>query len=69
MVLEAKIIGGVCLTAHPGGLKKALDEQIDYVKKQPAINMPKRVLVIGGSTGYGLGNPDFSRLQRRGGYS
>ena len=54
MVLEAKIIGGVCLTAHPAGLKKALDEQVSYVKKQPAINMPKRVLVIGGSTGYGL---------------
>lgn len=54
MILEAKIIGGVCLTAHPAGLKKALDEQVSYVKKQPVINMPKRVLVIGGSTGYGL---------------
>ncbi|OQX29398.1 MAG: trans-2-enoyl-CoA reductase [Spirochaeta sp. LUC14_002_19_P3] len=54
MILEPKIIGGVCLTAHPGGLKKALEEQIAYVKKQPPITMPKRVLVIGGSTGYGL---------------
>ena len=54
MVIEPKIIGGVCLTAHPSGLKKALDEQIAYVEKKGSINMPKRVLVIGGSTGYGL---------------
>ena len=54
MVLQPKIIGGVCLTAHPAGLKKALDDQIGYVKSRPAIDMPKRVLVIGGSTGYGL---------------
>ena len=54
MILEPKIIGGVCLTAHPAGLKKALDEQIAYVKSQPSIAMPQRVLVIGGSTGYGL---------------
>jgi enoyl-[acyl-carrier protein] reductase/trans-2-enoyl-CoA reductase (NAD+) len=54
MVLEPKIIGGVCLTAHPAGLKKALESQIDYVKTQGPVDMPKRVLVIGGSTGYGL---------------
>ena len=54
MVIEPKIIGGVCLTAHPAGLKKALEEQIAYVKSQPRITMPSRVLVIGGSTGYGL---------------
>ena len=54
MVLEPKIIGGVCLTAHPTGLKKALEEQIAYVKSQKALSMPQRVLVIGGSTGYGL---------------
>ena len=54
MVLEPKIIGGVCLTAHPDGLKKSLEEQIAFIKGKPPINMPKRVLVIGGSTGYGL---------------
>lgn len=54
MVLEPKIIGGVCLTAHPEGLKKSLEEQIAYVKNQQSINMPRRVLIIGGSTGYGL---------------
>lgn len=54
MVIEPKIIGGVCLTAHPEGLRKALEEQIAYVKSRPPIDMPRRVLVIGGSTGYGL---------------
>ncbi len=54
MVIEPKIIGGVCLTAHPAGLKKALKQQIAYVRSQDPINMPKRVLIIGGSTGYGL---------------
>ncbi len=54
MILEPKIIGGVCLTAHPGGLKKSIEQQIAYVKDQKQIEMPKRVLVIGGSTGYGL---------------
>ena len=54
MVLQPKIIGGVCLTAHPVGLKKDLEGQIAYVKAQKPISMPKRVLVIGGSTGYGL---------------
>lgn len=54
MVLEPKIIGGVCLTAHPEGIKKSLEEQIDFIKSKPPIHMPKRILVIGGSTGYGL---------------
>ena len=54
MVPEPKIIGNVCLTSHHIGLKKGLEEQIAYVESQSAIEMPGRVLVIGGSTGYGL---------------
>ena len=54
MVIEPRIIGSVCLTAHPAGMKKALEQQIAYVKSQGSINMPRRVLIIGGSTGYGL---------------
>ncbi|KGM38448.1 Short-chain alcohol dehydrogenase family [Olavius algarvensis spirochete endosymbiont] len=54
MLIEPKIIGGVCLSAHPLGLKKALEQQIEYVKEAGEITMPKRVLVLGGSTGYGL---------------
>lgn len=54
MILEPKIIGSVCLTAHPVGLKKAFDEQVAWVRSQKPIDMPARVLIIGGSTGYGL---------------
>ena len=37
------------------GCTQQVQEQIDYIKKQPPItNGPKKVLVIGASTGYGL---------------
>jgi len=54
MVIKPKIIGGVCLTAHPLGMRKALEEQIRYVRGAGKFPMPRRVLVLGGSTGYGL---------------
>ncbi|MBL8013534.1 MAG: trans-2-enoyl-CoA reductase family protein, partial [Candidatus Omnitrophica bacterium] len=41
--------------AHPTGCSVHVKEQIDYVKKQgPIQDGPKKVLVIGSSTGYGL---------------
>lgn len=55
MVIKPRIRGFICLTAHPVGCEAHVREQIDYVKKQGKIdNGPKRVLVIGASTGYGL---------------
>lgn len=43
------------MTAHPTGCAAHIQEQIDYVKsKGPIKNGPKKVLVIGASTGYGL---------------
>jgi enoyl-[acyl-carrier protein] reductase/trans-2-enoyl-CoA reductase (NAD+) len=47
-------MNNVCLSAHPLGLREAVKEQIAYVKKQKAVSMPKRILVLGGSTGFGL---------------
>jgi enoyl-[acyl-carrier protein] reductase/trans-2-enoyl-CoA reductase (NAD+) len=44
----------MCITAHPSGCDANVKEQIDYVKKQKVFSGPKRVLVIGSSTGYGL---------------
>jgi enoyl-[acyl-carrier protein] reductase/trans-2-enoyl-CoA reductase (NAD+) len=48
----------VSLTAHPVGCKKYVDSHIEYLEKNKGICdasfFPKRVLVIGGSTGYGL---------------
>jgi enoyl-[acyl-carrier protein] reductase/trans-2-enoyl-CoA reductase (NAD+) len=55
MVIQPRIKGFICTTAHPIGCGVNVKEQIDFVKKQPPIpNPPKRVLVIGSSTGYGL---------------
>jgi len=55
MVIKPKVRGFVCVTAHPAGCAAHIQEQIDYVKsKGPIKNGPKKVLVIGSSTGYGL---------------
>ncbi|MCR4336870.1 MAG: trans-2-enoyl-CoA reductase family protein [Candidatus Omnitrophica bacterium] len=55
MIVKPKIRGFICTTAHPVGCERHIEEQINYVKKNPSIkNGPKKVLVIGASTGYGL---------------
>ncbi len=55
MVIRPKIRGFICVTAHPEGCAAHVQEQIAYVKsKGPVGNAPKRVLVLGSSTGYGL---------------
>src|SRR3990167_1902152 len=54
MIIQAKIRGFICTTAHPEGCFKAVEEQINYVKSQGSFKGPQRVLVIGASTGYGL---------------
>ncbi|KFZ31439.1 trans-2-enoyl-CoA reductase [Pseudidiomarina salinarum] len=55
MVIHPKIRGFICTNAHPVGCAVHVQQQIDYIRKQPALDdAPKRVLVIGSSTGYGL---------------
>ncbi len=55
MIIKPKIRGFICITAHPGGCAAHVRQQIDFVKSKGAIaGAPKRVLVIGASTGYGL---------------
>ncbi|HTO14827.1 MAG TPA: enoyl-ACP reductase FabV [Edaphocola sp.] len=54
MIIEPKMRGFICLTAHPEGCKKNVEDQIKYVKDQGTFYGPKRVLVIGASTGFGL---------------
>ncbi len=55
MIIKPKVRGFICTNAHPVGCANNVQEQIDYVRSQPAIeNGPKNVLVIGASTGYGL---------------
>jgi enoyl-[acyl-carrier protein] reductase/trans-2-enoyl-CoA reductase (NAD+) len=52
--IEPKIRQNICLTAHPDGCREQVREQIAYVRSQPGIEGPKRVLVVGSSNGYGL---------------
>ena len=55
MIIAPKTRGFICTTAHPEGCAANVQAQIDYVKSQPALtDGPKKVLVIGSSTGYGL---------------
>ena len=54
MIIEPKVRNFICLTAHPIGCASAVNRQIEYVKSQPPIEGPKRALIIGASTGYGL---------------
>lgn len=47
--------GFICLTAHPVGAAQSVKNQIEYVKSHGEIaNGPKKVLVVGASTGFGL---------------
>ena len=54
MIIQPKIRGFICTTAHPAGCKRSVEEQIKYVVSHGAMHGPKRVLIIGASTGYGL---------------
>ncbi|ACQ94280.1 Trans-2-enoyl-CoA reductase (NAD(+)) [Tolumonas auensis DSM 9187] len=55
MIIAPKVRGFICTTTHPAGCEANVRQQIAYVKsKGPLANGPKRVLVIGASTGYGL---------------
>ncbi|MES4613479.1 MAG: enoyl-ACP reductase FabV [Ewingella sp.] len=55
MIIKPKIRGFICTTTHPVGCEANVREQIAYVKAQGKLkDGPKRVLVIGASTGYGL---------------
>ena len=54
MVVEAKVKGFICTTAHPEGCKESVRRQIAYCKQNGTTDGPKKVLVIGASTGYGL---------------
>lgn len=54
MIVQPKVKGFMCTTAHPEGCRAAVQNQIDYVKAQPKTDGPKKVLIIGASMGYGL---------------
>ena len=55
MIIQPRTRGFICLTAHPDGALQTVKNQIEYVKSKGKIeNGPKKVLVIGASTGFGI---------------
>ncbi|WP_160068894.1 enoyl-ACP reductase FabV [Sphingobacterium bovisgrunnientis] len=55
MIIQPRVRGFICLTSHPEGTAQNIKNQIEYVKSKGKIaNGPKKVLVIGASTGFGL---------------
>src|SRR5690606_17163734 len=54
MIIEPRVRGFICITSHPKGCEKNVVNQLEYVRSKGVINGPKKVLVIGASTGFGL---------------
>lgn len=58
MKIQPRVRGFICTNAHPTGCAAHVNEQIAYIQQQPTVaegeQAPKKVLVIGASTGYGL---------------
>ncbi|QHG92461.1 trans-2-enoyl-CoA reductase family protein [Coxiella endosymbiont of Amblyomma sculptum] len=57
MIIAPKIRGFVCTTAHPEGCKNHVMEWIDCVRQRTCfwgVSKPKKVLIIGSSSGFGL---------------
>ena len=55
MVIQPKVRGFLCTTAHPTGCFENVRRQAEHVQSKGEIaDGPKRVLVLGASTGYGL---------------
>ena len=55
MIIKPRVRGFICVTTHPAGCEANVKQQIDYVEaKGPVVTGPKKVLVIGSSTGYGM---------------
>jgi len=54
MIVKSRMRGFISLTAHPVGCEQSVLKQIGYVKAKGKIEGPKKVLVIGASTGFGL---------------
>ena len=54
MVIKPRLKGSLALTNHPLGAKEFVKRQIDYIKSQDKYTGPKKVLIIGSSSGYGL---------------
>ena len=58
MIVEPKIRNNICLTAHPSGCARQVEDQVEFVRarraRTPGARRPTRALIVGSSNGYGL---------------
>ncbi len=54
MKIKERVKANVCLNAHPLGLEKVIENQFKEIENKKEIEGAKNVLIIGGSSGYGL---------------
>jgi len=54
MIIKPLIRANVFLTAHPLGCRQFVKHQIDEARRLPPFHGPSNVLIIGGSSGFGL---------------
>jgi enoyl-[acyl-carrier protein] reductase/trans-2-enoyl-CoA reductase (NAD+) len=54
MIIQPKVRGFICTTAHPIGCFEEVARQVQYVKARGKMKGPRNALIIGSSTGYGL---------------
>ena len=54
MIIKPRIRGFVCITSHPKGCEAKVREEIEVARSAKGKGGPKKVLIIGSSTGYGL---------------
>ncbi len=56
MIIKQRILRNVSLNAHPAGCALYVKREIEWLERQTgdSSRFPKRVLILGGSSGYGL---------------
>jgi len=54
MIIEPRVRGFICITSHPAGCAKNVENEIEYVRNNGVVEGPKKVLIICPSTGFGL---------------
>ncbi|MGN0144663.1 MAG: enoyl-[acyl-carrier-protein] reductase FabV, partial [Clostridium sp.] len=54
MIFKPELVRGMAKTVHPYGCRQEVLNQIEYCRKSKHFKGPKKVLIIGASSGFGL---------------
>ena len=56
MIIRPRVRGFVCVTSHPAGCARNVQDQIAHADARPLARPPRSALVLGSSASYGLGS-------------